>query len=494
MTITNSPQSNFYKTENLKSKLWILIFVAYIILLAITVSSHEPWMDEAQPWLHAKDFGIFEILTRNLRYDGHPALWYLLVMIPAALGLPYFSINVLSAVCAAAGVFLFLRYSPFPLIIKALFPFTYFTFFQYGVVSRSYCLVPLFLFLIAIKYEKKLEQPILYALLLSLFANVSAHTWLIACAFFAIYLFDLVRAWRPLDKALKIRQLAAVFIFALGAGFVVFTLAPPSDQSFARENNYSLLNFWESSTRMISGSLVMDEWSRFADLQIVASLLILAATFLWLRRKRLTLLYSLPLALNLIFLAVKYRNLWHEGILFFLWIFVLWLSFAKRENEKRSILARAVLAMLTIVLAVQVYWSAYAIRFDLSQPYSGGYATAKYIKENGLENKRIFVSGWKSIAILPYFDHNIFYNHNNGSNQRIWFWSTANPTPVGYYPELVDLIKTEKPDAVIIASDHLEPNTKIELEGYHPIVFEGSIWWKTQAYEPDSFYVFRKAD
>lgn len=494
MPIINSSRSNFYKTESLKSKLWIFIFVAYIILLAITVSNHEPWMDEAQPWLHVNDFSLAEILTRNLRYDGHPALWYLLVMIPAKLGLPYFSVNVLSAVFAAAGVFLFLRYSPFPLIIKALFPFTYFTFFQYGVVSRSYCLIPFFLFLIAIKYEKRIEKPILYALLLSLFANISAHTWLIAGALFAIYLLDLIKARKQLDSALKIRHAAAVLIFALGAGFVVLTLMPPPDQTFARQNNYDLLNFLNSSKFMISGSLVMDETSRFIDLQIVASLLILALTFFWLRRKKLTLLYLLPLLLNLIFLAVKYRNLWHEGILFFLWIFVLWLSFAKDENENRTIFARTVLAMLTIVLAVQVYWSAYAIRYDLFQPYSGGYATAKYIKENGLENKRIFVSGWKSIAILPYFNENIFYNFNNGSKGRIWFWSITNQTPVGFYPQLVDTIQTEKPDAVIIASDHLEPNTRIELEGYRPIVFAGNICWKTGIYESDSFYIFRKAD
>jgi hypothetical protein len=472
----------------------MLIFVAYVILLAITVSRHEPWMDEAQPWLLVNDFSITELFTKYLRYDGHPALWYLLVMIPAKLGFSYFSLSVLSAVFSAAGVFLFLRYSPFPLIVKALFPFTYFTFYQYGVVARSYCLVPLFLFLIAIKYEKKIEQPIFYASLLALFANVSAHTWLIACALFALYLFDVIKTWTRLDKIKKIRHAAAVLIYALGAGFVVLTLLPPPDQTFARANNYSLLNFLNSSKWMLSGSLVMDESSQYIDLQIIASLLIIALTFFWLSQKKLTLVYLLPLLFNLLLFAVKYRNLWHEGILFFLWVFVLWLSFAKEPNENRSNLARIVLAMMTIVFSVHAYWSFCAVRFDLFQPYSGSYATAKYIKGNELDKKRTFISGWKSIAILPYFDRNIFYNLNNGSQDRIWFWSTSNQTPVGFYPQLVDLIQTEKPDTVIFASDHLEPNTKIELEGYNSQIFAGSILWKTGVYESDSFYVFRKAD
>ena len=423
----------------------------------------------------------------------HPGFWNLLVMIAAKLGLPYFSINVLSAVIAAAGVFLFLRYSSFPPVIKILFPFSYFVFFQYGVVARSYCLVGLFLFLIAIHYPKRIEQPILYSLLLSLFANVSAHTFLISGALLFLYLLDVAGLWRKLDKKAKIRQTIAVSMFCLAALAVILTLLPPPDQTFARYTNLSVLNFFHSSKWMISGSLILDESSAVTNLQIFASLLILAVTFVWLNEKKLTLLYLLPLLSNLVLFAVKYRNLWHEGILFFLWIFVLWIGFDKEKRENSPKTPRVFTALVTLVLAVQVYWSSYAIWNDFSYNYSGSYDLAQYIKENQLEDKKIFVSGWKSIAIQPYFDENIFYNLNDGSDLRFWFWSDSNRTVVGYNPAVVEAIQKEQPDVVVFASDHLEPDTNLELAGYRLAgVFEGNLFWKTGVYELDYYWVFLK--
>jgi hypothetical protein len=487
--------TDFYKIDSLKSKYWILVFAVYALLLSIAVWKHEPWMDEAQSWLLVSDLSVGELFTEYLRYDGHPGLWYLLVMIPAKLGLPYVSINVLSAVLSATGVFLFLRHSPFPPVVKILFPFSYFVFFQYGVVARSYCLIPLFLFLIAINYEKRFERPILYSLLLCLFANVSAHALLISGALLSVHLLDVWQMRRQLDKQSKIHQSLAVLMFGLASLFVIWTLLPPPDQLFAGENNLSFAYFLFISKWMISGALLMDESSRVINLQIIASFAIFLVTLYWLRRKKLTLLYLFPLLLNLILFGVKYRNLWHEGILFFLWIFVLWISFDKERNNNSPTLRRTVTALITIVLATQIYWTAYAVSRDFYHNYSGSRQLAEYIKENDLENKQIFVSGWKSIAVLPYFDENIFYNLNNGSKLRFWLWSMNNPAPVGYHSEVVDSIQREQPDVVIFASDHMEPNTTIKLEGYRFVkAFEGNLYWKTGIYEPDSYWIFQKEE
>ena len=152
-------------------------------------------------------------------------------------------------------------------------------------------------------------------------------------------------------------------------------------------------------------------------------------------------------------------------------------------------------ALITLVLGVQVYWSAYAIRYDFTHSYSGSYQVAEYIKANKLEDKKIFASGWKAIAIAPYFNDKILYNHNKNSDLRFWFWSNQNQTPVGFNESVLEAIESEKPDIVIFASDHIDPNTKIELDGYRlAAVFEGNICWKTGLYESDSFLVFSKVE
>ena len=56
--------SDLFQTDGFKSKYWILVFAAYAILLAVVVSRHEPWMDEAQPWLLVNHFSTTELFAK----------------------------------------------------------------------------------------------------------------------------------------------------------------------------------------------------------------------------------------------------------------------------------------------------------------------------------------------------------------------------------------------------------------------------------------------
>jgi hypothetical protein len=451
-------------------------------------------MDEAQPWIMATDLSATELLRKYLRYEGHPALWYLILFLPAKLGLPYFTVNVISALLAAFANWLFLRYSPFPLIIKILLPFSFFAFFQYGVIARSYCLIPPILFLTAIRYRTKIEHPISYSILLCLLANISVHTFLLAAILMSGHLLDVMKAWSGLDKSAKIHQVAAA-IFGLSSIQIILVLAPPPDPNFALGTNWSLMNFFNVSQKMYAGSLVADDTGASSWLHSAVALTVFAATLVLLRQRRLTLLYLLPLLSILGFLAVKYGNVWHQGILFYLWIFVLWIRFDLDRNRAATKTAQIVLGLMTIVLAVQVFWAVMASSCDFYHNYSGSYQAARYIKEKRLENQKIFISGWKSIAIAPYFDRKIFYNLNQNSDLRIWFWSARNQTPVGFNQKVNDSIKSEQPDVVIIASDHLEGNSTIKLEDYHLAgFFEGNLCWKAGTFEPDSYWIFRKTE
>jgi hypothetical protein len=174
---------------------------------------------------------------------------------------------------------------------------------------------------------------------------------------------------------------------------------------------------------------------------------------------------------------------------------VLWIRFDVDRNKAVTKTAQLVLALMTVVLGVQVYWAAMASSRDFYHNYSGSYEATRYIRENRLENQKIFISGWKSIAIVPYFDRKIFYNLNQNSDLRIWSWSVRNQTPVGFNQKIIDSIKSEQPDLVIIASDHLEGNSAIELEGYRLAgFFEGNLCWKAGIFEPDSYWIFRKTE
>jgi hypothetical protein len=492
MPITAASDSKLFTADKFKNKYWLIIFIVYLVLLGTVVARHEPWMDEAQPWIYGEEVNPFDLLTKLLRYDGHPPLWYLIVMPFAKIGLPYFTLNVLSAFFSALGVLLFLRYSPFSPIIKILFPFTFFVFYQYGIVARSYCLIAPLLFFIAVIYEKKNERPLLFAFLLCLLASVSAFTFLMAGAIFFVHLLDVVKRRKSLNRNEIIYQFIAAVLLILTAAAVVLILAQPPDSSFAQGYNLKLKNFIDVAWRRLSGALIMDELSNFTKLQAVGSCIIFIFSLIWFWYKKTFLLFSLPCLLITILSAVKYSNVWHEGILFILWIFVLWVSF-KNEYTEPPILRKIIKLAAVIVLATQVYWTGHAAFKDYKYNYSGAYELSQFIKNNKLENKKLFVSGWKSLAIMPYFDENVFYNYNEGAKNRYWLWSIYNRNMLGAGQEVINRIEKEQPDFAVFASDHIDIYSEIRIPGYDLIqVFEGNLYWKTGLFEPDSFFVYRK--
>jgi hypothetical protein len=472
----------------------LIVFAVFAVLMAFVVSKHEPWMDEAQAWLLAKDASFKDLLVKYLRYEGSPGLWHLILMLPAKLGFPYYTINIISAIFSAWGVWLFLRHAPFPPLIKVLYPFTFFVFFQYGVVARSYCLISPILFLIAINYDKKLEKPYFFVFLLGLLANVSAHTFLIAGSIAFIHCIDLYKVWGAIDKKTKMQHITAMAILAAVAAIVVYIIKTPPDQIFANHLDLDFVNFCRSTQRMIGGAMVVSEFNQLWVFG-TASLIIFLITVQWLARNELALLYALPLFLLSILFAIKYRNFWHQGILFLLWIFVLWISFKDYKNTPLTGLGKTVVGCVGIVLTVQIFWAVKSVNYDLRNSYSGSYHLARYIKKNKLDKEKIYVSGWRNISVLPYFSRNIFYNLNHGKEKRFWNWSIYNVTSIGATEKVIDTIECEQPAIVIFASDHIPSRYRIDLPGYKPVAFfKGYLCWKTGLLEPECYLVFRKQE
>ena len=59
------------------------VFVIYLAAVFFLVSRHENWRDEAQAWLLARDLNVFQLISQ-MKYEGHPCLWHLILM-PFAL-------------------------------------------------------------------------------------------------------------------------------------------------------------------------------------------------------------------------------------------------------------------------------------------------------------------------------------------------------------------------------------------------------------------------
>src|SRR5580700_1374589 len=84
---------------------------AYVLVMAFIVPRHEPWADEAQSWLLARDASSAQLWGHLLHYEGTPGLWQTLLHALIRVGLPYGGYNFVSAGLGFAAVVLLVRYA-----------------------------------------------------------------------------------------------------------------------------------------------------------------------------------------------------------------------------------------------------------------------------------------------------------------------------------------------------------------------------------------------
>ena len=201
--------------------------LGFISVVAKGIRWHEGWADEAQAWLIARDMGWWDMMLHGLHNEGSPGLWHSLLWILARLHFSYLGMHYVAGASAVAGAAVFLRYAPFPRYLKLLLPFTFFIAYQDAVVARSYVLYTLLGFGVAALLRRRVNRPILLAVLLGLIANISSHG-LTASA--GLGLVVLIGGWRrgQLDR----RYAAAVVLLLVFWGISLGTALPHKDTDF----------------------------------------------------------------------------------------------------------------------------------------------------------------------------------------------------------------------------------------------------------------------
>ncbi|HMD48535.1 MAG TPA: hypothetical protein VKG79_05535, partial [Bryobacteraceae bacterium] len=156
------------------------VAAVYALVLAAAILRHEPWADEAQAWLLARDASLWDLWTRLMHYEGSPGIWQTLLHFVVRIGVPYSAYRWIPGILAFSAVWMLVRYAPLPLFLRVLLPFTYFLCYQYAVIARSYALLAPLLFATALIYPQAPRKPVLFTTLLCLIAGVSVHGFVIA--------------------------------------------------------------------------------------------------------------------------------------------------------------------------------------------------------------------------------------------------------------------------------------------------------------------------
>lgn len=510
----------------------------YAALLVVISFYHEPWFDESQAWLIARDSSLFDMIWKVMRYEGHTPLWHLSLFIPAQLGVPFeIGLKSVSFVFAAGGAAVFIKCAPFPFAVRLLLPFTYFLFYQYGVISRCYSLFVLLLWLTALVFPKRNRKPLLFSFLLALLGGVTAYGMLIAFGIAMAWFLDILFEHRKtvssfslsLKRIFSDRRLISLIILGLVNCLYVAILLPMPDRhtpplgypfSIA-DIVYRLLIapvgavFFSENPEVLSSIY----GAALALLLSIIGLFLIVLLLVFIYKCKMLLYGLLPYLSVVLFITLVYFSIHHTGIYALLALFLLWIVLADvkerqaprpcpwtgpvsgRSRENAPFFKWLLHAGLGFVLALQIYWSCAASMNDIRFPYAPYRELASFLNTNEIAGHAIFdyyyVSNGrnayftKNMAVLAYFSGNIFYNHNL-YNRNI---SYAQHRRLDADMLLDRLNASANPEFIIGHANTLSfYDNLFSLSDYAPVKsFSGYYMWK-DIVRPDSIIFYIRKD
>lgn len=441
------------------------IFLAYLISCFYVGTFHEPWSDEAQAWLLARDNSVFGLIFNELKYDGHPILWFLVLKVAQHLHLHFENITYLALFFSSIGVYLLLFKTKIPMFFKATLPFCYYIFYQYSVIARNHSLVFPILMLLAIIYPQKENKVWQYSILLILLTSVSLHSYVISFVLFVDLILSLIK---NIDLKKHIPPIALIGLNFLITAIYMHT---PKDDSFPAHFVRLKDLFWEipnTITSIFFNIRVPENSTNILSILVaifVLCFLCKTINTLCKTRGQKILFYSLNFSF-LALLILFYNNDWHLGYQFLIIIFSIvamcntnGVEILKFKNNKLFYLG------FSFILFMQIFWSVKSAILDNIYVFDPGKEVAEYIKTNNLEKQKIKGVYFQTVSVNPYFEKNVYSN----TPKSYWYWRE---NTVDLNPHL-----EEKPILVADWSglDYLSSNKKLDYveKHYEALKFKG---------------------
>lgn len=503
----------------------VITLIIYLLGVCTISFFHEPWFDEAQAWAIARSGTIKEILFEIPHYEGHPPLWYLILLPFAKLGAPYeLSLAIVNIFFMTLAVAVLLFKSPFPKLIRCLLPFNFFLFYQYGVISRPYCILVLAMFLAALCYKNRNEYPVKYLLSLALMCAVHSYGIMIAGGLCIVWLIEIFIEYKKSGKLASIfkdRRCWLMFCLLIFVLLVMAAIVPDenvflggkttseTEMSFSIGVGNILFYFV-----MLSDAIFTSFYNYGVDISDLAEQLptIIVLIFVFtifmvvLHKNRKLLTFIIPYSIVGVFGSIVYASPHHIGVVTAFVIFTFWIiveengsvqlpdRMLKLYDKLGGKLQLVVKAIVFLPALIPIAWSGASSYFDIRYPYWFDEA-ADFIKEYHLDDYKI-MGMWQqlikgdpedytyfgsdesdyewydypeiqgvSVSLDSYFDKNVFYNFNIDNSDKVFLYYRAN-TQKQAEETFAKWRKQGEPDVVINRCEITKAYPNIDVDDY----------------------------
>jgi len=373
----------YFKLENL-----VLLF--YIIFSFILVLYHEPWRDEAQAWLIVRDLNVIDIF-RQLKYEGHPFLWYLILFPFAKLGFPYKFINIISWLFGCFSATIIVKKTSFNNLVKYILLFTPIFLYYCNVLGRSYCLCLFLVLLLSVIYKDRENKPILYGIVLFLIANTHILLLGFVGAIVLIDFYELIikksdvnKKRRLIGLGISISGLIVVVLQLIGCIGLNHEVSVLTASSLIKERFLYLVNN------------LLDNWG--CEVSIIFILFILLFMF---KYKKVLIIFLLSILFQFCVFTFVYPAGEHMiSLLFVILIFCCCLFFDKLDKDDYN----KICCYLAIIFVVLIPKTINLVENEFKYLNSDSIEVAKYIKNNiKVEDNILCTCDYTCSSIVPYF-------------------------------------------------------------------------------------------
>ena len=429
----------------------LLISAVVTVIAVVGMIFHEPWYEEAQPYLVGRDASWHDVIFLIPHYEGHPPLWHILVKLASMFGAPYeITIKAVQFIFFEAMILVLELRSPFSRATKAMVPLSFFIIYHYCVLSRPYAMLMLAVLLCAAFYGKRREKTLPY--ILSMIFLCLCHSYGVAFAggiAAADIMGDMICS-RSIKKGIEgvfrsKKLLAGYGTLLLAAAVIIADIFPRNDtMAMHLDSTYSypvvlLLCFFFIPSEVFITSFSSDSTSIQDEANSVGeligagavSLIIWAVLFIVCRKRKMLAEMVLPYLFVSILMSI-YAYPHHYGMFLLYVIFIMWTASEKEKiklSEFTSVIKKdgvsekfakcCVYGAVAASVLVNIYWDVYSYANDILKPYDNAPAAAEWIKTNGIEGKRVMISFAMDdtniypdapVTVNAYFDDNIYYN------------------------------------------------------------------------------------
>ena len=399
---TNLYLKSFSNLRYIKVLKYIL-FILYIVYIAIGIIHHEPWRDEGQAWLIARDLSFLDIFL-NTGWEGHPFLFHFIIK-PFTF-LPFYpTLHIINAIFVVIAVYILLFKNILNnFLFNAVLILNSMLMYEYPIVARNYGLAFMLFVYIMYIYKYRYIKTTNYIIALGLLMNttvIGSSIGFIESAFFL---------WRIFASASgnflrkKIKDLIILWAFLLIILFQLLLMI------YRRSGYLAKLNINSDKDFYIFALLVI---LFFTIIFLVAIILKLNKNIKLFRLNYFVqFLIKIILIYFFIFSIKHFYGLSNRHTFLFVIYSIFTLSIYINKNNYLHLFILN-LSFLIILILYPFGFNAYID--DIKNNFSGCKDAAKYIKDNGFDNKdkyiiiaknQIYLSG----SILPYFNEKIIYD------------------------------------------------------------------------------------